>query len=92
MRAFACLALAGLVCAVMAHPPNASFPSVNISFVKEVTVTVGPEDVQLSPRQEQEITGLLESGMRLFDPILRFFDSLWASPPPGQRDGTERVV
>jgi hypothetical protein len=76
----------------MAHPPNASFPSVNISFVKEVTVTVGPEDVQLSPRQEQEITGLLESGMRLFDPILRFFDSLWASPPPGQRDGTERVV
>lgn len=74
---------------ISAHPPNASHPAVNISFVKEVTVSIGPEDSYLTPLQEEDVSSLLDSGLRLFEPIMRFFDSLAASwnPPQDQAHG-----
>lgn len=62
------------------HPPT-----VNISFIKEVTLSVAPQDFELTPHDEQEVASFLESGLRLLDPIMRFFDGLvgW-SPPPQQ--------
>lgn len=51
-------------------------PSINISFIKEVTLTIAPQDLPLSPHEEQEVSSLLESGLRLLDPIMRFFEGL----------------
>ena len=72
--------------------PAADFPSINISFIKEVTLSVQPQDFDLSPHQEEEVSTFLESSLRLLDPLMRFFDGLvgsWiptgtARPPPPQ--------
>lgn len=79
--------------AVLVDPPNATdamltvepaHPSINISFIKEVTLTVSPPDVALTPHEEQEVSSFLESGLRLLDPIMRFFESLTSPPEPAQ--------
>lgn len=76
------------VLACAATPPNVTHtPVVNISFIKEVTLSVSPEDIDLTPHEEQEISSFLESGLRLLDPIMRFFDGLvgsWRPPPPAE--------
>ena len=92
MRAFPLLLLAAAVAHVLAVPPNVTLfheptqpPSVNISFVKEVTLTIQPQDFELSPQDEQRVSGLVDSGLRFFDPIMRFLDSLvsgWSHQPP----------
>lgn len=56
-------------------------PSINISFVKEVTLTIAPQDLPLSPHEEQQVSSLLESGLRLLDPIMRFFEGLAGGGP-----------
>lgn len=79
-----------LVLAVLAGavvPPNATFdhpPTINISFIKEVTLSVTPQDLELTPHEEQEVSSFLESGLRLLDPIMRFFDGLvgWSPAAP----------
>jgi len=58
------------------------YPTINISFIKEVTLTVQPQDFELSPHQEQEVSSFLESGLRLLDPIMRFFEGFLG---PAQR-------
>jgi hypothetical protein len=58
------------------HLNETTLPSINISFVKEVTLTIAPQDLALSPHEEQEVSSLLESGLRLLDPIMRFFEGL----------------
>ena len=80
------LCLLGLAVLAGAFPPNAShpLPTINISFIKEVTLSVSPDDIDLSPHDEQEISSFLESGLRLLDPLMRFFDGLvgcWTPPP-----------
>lgn len=86
------LCLAALAGAI--HPPNATFPlllpvehapTVNISFIKEVTLSVAPQDIELTPHEEQEVSSFLESGLRLLDPIMRFFDGLVSWTPPAQQ-------
>jgi hypothetical protein len=55
---------------------------------------VQPQDFDLSPHQEEEVSTFLESGLRLLDPIMRFFDGLvgsWSparqqNPPPPPQD------
>lgn len=83
--------------AVLSGPPNTTtvielqpvapahaHPSVNISFIKEVTLTVSPPDLALSPREEQEASSFLEAGLRLLDPIMRFFEALAGESPDKQ--------
>ncbi len=88
-----CLAvLAGAI-----HPPNATFPvehvpTVNISFIKEVTLSVAPQDIELTPHEEQEVSSFLESGLRLLDPIMRFFDGLVGWTPPAQQQETPQIT
>ena len=93
-----CLLLFSVAYAIAVSPPNItapdslllphpqdSYPSINISFIKEITLSVQPQDFDLSPHQEEEVSTFLESGLRLLDPIMRFFDSFvggWMSPPP----------
>ena len=88
------LLLAVLAGAVV--PPNNTLPlampvdlppTVNITFIKEVTLTVSPADLELTPHEEQEVAGFLESGLRMLDPIMRFFDGLvgWSPPPQPER-------
>lgn len=60
-----------------AQPP----PSINISFIKEVTLTVSPPDLALTPREEQDASSFLEAGLRLLDPIMRFFETLTTGSP-----------
>jgi hypothetical protein len=72
------------------YPSDGHQPAINISFVKEVTLSVQPQDFDFSPHQEQEVSSFLESGLRLLDPIMRFFDGLvqsWSPPaePPSDR-------
>ena len=68
-------------------PPVDLPPTVNITFIKEVTLTVSPADLELTPHEEQEVAGFLESGLRMLDPIMRFFDGLvgWTPPPQPER-------
>lgn len=81
-----------LLLAVLAGATNPPFnytlpanhPSViNISFIKEVTLSVAPQDIELTPQTEQEVSSFLESALRLIDPIMRFFDG-WM--PPKEKD------
>jgi hypothetical protein len=68
---------------VMRHEP----PTVNISFIKEVTLSVQPQDFELTPQDQLQVSSFLSSGMRLLDPIMRFFDGLiggWTPPPQEQ--------
>ena len=56
---------------------------VNISFIKEVTLSVAPQDIALTPQAEQEVSSFLESALQLIDPIMRFFSGLgssWSAP------------
>ena len=84
-----------LLAAAMAHilavPPNVTHglvhepPTINISFIKEVTLTIQPQDFELTPHDAQEVSSFLQSSLHLLDPIMRFFDSFvggWMSPPP----------
>jgi hypothetical protein len=83
-----------LLVAAMAHvlalPPNATDglvqhhrepPIVNISFIKEVTLSVQPQDFEFSPQDQQQVTSFLDSSLRLLDPIMRFLDSLMGGRP-----------
>ena len=82
--------LAAAMAHVLAIPPNItqgllmpSPPTVNISFIKEVTLSVAPQDIELTPQTEQEVSSFLESALRLIDPIMRFFSGLgssWSAP------------
>ena len=86
--------LAAAMAHVLAIPPNItqgllmhepSPPTVNISFIKEVTLTIQPQDFELTPHDEEEVASFLQSSLHLLDPIMRFFDSFvggWMSPPP----------
>lgn len=58
-------------------------PTVNITFVKEVTLSVTPQDIELTPHEEHEVASFLDSSLRLLDPIMHFFDGLvgWTPPP-----------
>lgn len=90
-----CLLLFSVAYAIAVSPPNIStvfmphpqdgYPSINISFIKEVTLSVTPQDFDLSPHQEEEVSTFLESGLRLLDPIMRFFDGLIGSWSPVAR-------
>ena len=89
VKATLLLCLAVLAGAVV--PPNATLPldhptTINISFIKEVTLSLTPQDLELTPHEEQEVSSFLESGLRLLDPIMRFFDGLvgWNAPPAQQ--------
>jgi hypothetical protein len=92
------LLLLSVAHAVTVPPPNASsvvaalYPSeghqpvINISFVKEVTLSVQPQDFDLTPHQEQEVSSFLETGLRLLDPIMRFFEGFISPPAEPPRD------
>ena len=76
---------------VAATNPTGGLPSViNISFVKEVTLSVQPPDfVELvQDGDQQQVESFLSSSLRLLDPIMRFFDAFFgpqpqpAAPPP----------
>ena len=82
-----------LLAAAMAHilavPPNVTHglvhepPTINISFIKEVTLTIQPQDFELSPHDEEEVSSFLQSSLHLLDPIMRFLDGFisgWTSP------------
>lgn len=81
-----CLAVA--TCAAVV--PNATAPhiqpTVNISFIKEVTLSVAPQDVELTPQAEQDVSTFLESALRLLDPIMRFFDGLSSGWTPQREE------
>ena len=84
--------LAAAMAHVLAIPPNItqgllmhepSPPTVNISFIKEVTLTIQPQDFELSPHDEEEVSSFLQSSLHLLDPIMRFLDGFisgWTSP------------
>jgi hypothetical protein len=63
---------------------------INISFIKEVTLSVQPPDfVELvQDGDQQQVESFLSSSLRLLDPIMRFFDAFFgpqpqsAAPPP----------
>jgi hypothetical protein len=84
--------LAAAMAHVLAIPPNITQgllthepPTVNISFIKEVTLTIQPQDFELTPHDEEEVASFLQSSLHLLDPIMRFFDGFvsgWMSPPP----------
>lgn len=52
----------------------------NISFVKEVTLSLQPPDMAelaaLSPEDHAQVEDFLTSSLRLLDPIMRFFESM----------------
>ena len=83
----ACLLIAAMA-HVLAIPPNITDglvhhrepPVVNISFIKEVTLSVQPQDFEFSPQDQAQVESFLDSGLRLLDPIMRFFDSLMGKP------------
>ena len=59
---------------------NGSAPpvTVNISFVKEVTLSIGPPELadlgyELPPSDAGVVNSFLKSAMRLLDPIMDFF-------------------
>jgi hypothetical protein len=58
----------------------------NISFVKEVTLSLQPPDMAelaaLSPEDHAQVEDFLTSSLRLLDPIMRFFESMVGSSPP----------
>ena len=58
----------------------------NISFVKEVTLSVQPPDMAelaaLSPEDHAQVEDFLTSSLRLLDPIMRFFESMVGNAPP----------
>jgi hypothetical protein len=68
------------------HLNETTLPSINISFVKEVTLSVQPQDFDLTPHQEQEVSSFLETGLRLLDPIMRFFEGFISPPAEPPRD------
>ena len=82
--------LAAAMAHVLAIPPNItqgllmpSPPTVNISFIKEVTLTIQPQDFELTPHDEEEVASFLQSSLHLLDPIMRFLDGFisgWTSP------------
>lgn len=54
---------------------------VNISFVKEVTLSLQPPDLaelssELSQEDHEQVEDFLTSSLRLLDPIMRFFESM----------------
>jgi len=58
----------------------------NISFIKEVTLSVQPPDMAelaaLSPEDHEQVEDFLTSSLRLLDPIMRFFESMVGATPP----------
>jgi len=58
----------------------------NISFIKEVTLSVQPPDMAelaaLSPEDHAQVEDFLTSSLRLLDPIMRFFESMVGNSPP----------
>ena len=60
----------------------------NISFIKEVTLSVQPPDMaelaELSQENDAQVESFLTSSLRLLDPIMRFFESIMmvGNPPP----------
>jgi hypothetical protein len=76
--------LAGATAPPFNDTVHAFHPStINISFFKEVTLSVAPQDIELTPQAEQDVSSFLESALRLFDPIMRLFDG-WM--PPKEKD------
>jgi hypothetical protein len=75
------LALPGLAAATN-H--TLGLPSViNISFIKEVTLSVQPPDFAelVQDGDQQRVEGFLESSLRLLDPIMHFFENFFSAQP-----------
>lgn len=68
-------------------PPASLMPaSVNISFVKEITLSISPPelgDFALDSPQSKAgvVQDFLESSLRLFDPLMTFLQSYFVEPP-----------
>jgi hypothetical protein len=58
----------------------------NISFVKEVTLSVQPPDMAelagVTQENQEQVEDFLTSSLRLLDPIMRFFESMVGATPP----------
>ena len=89
MRGLLLLLALALPCAVAAIN-HTGLPSViNITFIKEVTLSVQPPDFAelVQEGDEQQVEGFLRSSLRLLDPIMHFFEHFFvssaqeASPP-----------
>lgn len=56
----------------------------NITFVKEVTLTVQPpflgdEDMTMQAVNQAKIDDFLSAGLRLLDPLMRLFNQMWGT-------------
>jgi hypothetical protein len=64
----------------MAAANHTLLGALNISFVKEVTLSLQPPDMAelaaLSPEDHAQAEDFLASSLRLLDPIMRFFESM----------------
>lgn len=74
----------------LAALPASDDSIVNISFVKEVTLSVRPVDLAKQLVEHPDVTdSFLSTGLRFFDPIMSFFEQLFApipvSHPPSRR-------
>lgn len=69
-----------LLLPIMAAANHTMVGPLNISFVKEVTLSLQPPDMAelaaLSPEDHAQVEDFLTSSLRLLDPIMRFFESM----------------
>ena len=74
------VSLAVLLFLPMAAANHTMVGPLNISFVKEVTLSLQPPDMAelaaLSPEDHAQVEDFLTSSLRLLDPIMRFFESM----------------
>lgn len=57
-------------------------PEVNITFTKEITLTVQPPGQDdyyepVSSENQQKLNDYLSAGLKMLDPIFHFFDQFW---------------
>lgn len=84
IAALLCMSVAMLsITTAMANTTHAAMlPTlVNISFVKEVTLSLQPLDLaeltsELSQEDHEQVEDFLTSSLRLLDPIMRFFEGM----------------
>jgi hypothetical protein len=87
MRAAVCLLLlCTAVPCLFADTNVTQHPIINISFVKEVTLSIQPQDlaelaVEVSPEESKQAESFLASSLRFLDPIMHFFENLVFPPP-----------
>ena len=71
---------------VVAAPSSNKNDIINITFVKEVTLTVQPpflgeEDLSMPIVNQGKIDDFLSAGLKLLDPLMRLFNQLWGPAP-----------